>query len=69
MIVKVQLSLRTTEPRRQALIYNEARTIEWSGDASDDVIAAMGDDDKAFFSATFRSGVVEINDRVSDRNW
>lgn len=69
MIVKMQLSLRTTAEKRQVLIYNEARTVEWQGDASEEILKAMGDRDKAFFSARMRGTVIEINEPVYERDW
>ena len=48
-IFKVQLSLATTESRRQCMIYNEDRSLQWQGDAGKLLVGDMKGRNKAFF--------------------
>jgi hypothetical protein len=70
MIVKVQLSLNTSEATRQVLIYNKSRSILFEGLADSEVINAMNGEPKRFFQAhlDFNERVV-LDDVVDDRDW
>ena len=70
MIVKVQISLVTTKEKRQVLVYNKDRSITYEADATDDVIALVGDFPKAYFKAHLdEAGKIVLDGRVKDQNW
>jgi hypothetical protein len=69
MVVKVQVSLFTTEAKRQVLIYDESREHRFEGDASEDVLKLMGRDPKAFFNATLKGTTFVLGKRTSWRDW
>lgn len=69
MIVKVQLSLMTSEAEQQMLVYNKDRTIWWEGPATAIVRLAMQGDAKAFFEAELVGTEVQIGERVKDPGW
>lgn len=50
-VVKVQISIMTSEEMPQILIYNDDRTVEYMGDASQDMIEIMGGEVKKFYYA------------------
>jgi len=52
MIVKVQLSqVSPGSAARQALVYDEARTVNYMGPCPEDILLRMGNRSKAFFHA------------------
>ncbi len=71
MIVKVQASLATNDPRGQlALIYNEDRTVEWCGPVSDEILAQLKGEPKAFFYAFLDDkGVIQIKNPAPWQEW
>ena len=64
-----QLLNLTMERARQVLIYNRDRSVNYQGDASPKLIAMMNGDAKAFFRAKLRGTVVDLRERVDDREW
>lgn len=48
-IIKVQLSLHTSESKQQILAYNESQSILWQGDVTKAVKKVMGKSPKKFF--------------------
>lgn len=70
MIVKVQLSLATTKGKRQVLVYNKKRTIEYEDDASPELINLLGDQPKAFFHAYVdEDNVIRIQKPAEWQDW
>lgn len=69
MILKVQVSLFTTEVSKQALVYNEDRSVHWHGDADDDLLRAMGGSAKDFFYGSFEDGKVTLDRRAPWQGW
>lgn len=69
IIVKVQLSLYTSEPVRQVVVYNEDRSIEFMMDAPADVLELMGDRPKAFFYATLKDGTMGLDEEAPWQEW
>lgn len=70
MIVKVQLSLATSEPMRQVVVYNEDHSVKFMGDASSDVLVMMNDRIKAFFFAEYHDGgQLEFFDEAPWQEW
>lgn len=68
MIVKVQLSLFDSHGRSRVLIYDRARTIEWQGDATPELVRLMGGRQKAFFEASINHKTKQI-EIVSEAGW
>lgn len=67
MIVKVQISLSTSETERQILVYNKSRTImqQFAESEAEDVVKAMGKDLKGFFDAKLnKDGYLVLNGRL-----
>ncbi len=69
MIFKVQLSMMTTEPHRQALIYNRERSLRWQGNASQDMLDLMDGDLRAFFHGRMDGTVIVLDRRCADQDW
>lgn len=70
MVVKVQISLFTTAAAPQVLVYNEDRSVEWTGFAGQNVIDLMGDRNKAFFEASVRpNGTIDILAEAEWQGW
>jgi hypothetical protein len=71
MIVKVQVSLGTTEDEQQVLIYNRKRSFETQLPitACPGLLDVMGDAPKAYFKAEIVDGKVHLNERVKEQNW
>jgi hypothetical protein len=69
MIVKVQLSMFTTEHVQQALVYNEDRSVLFEGPAAKDVLSLMGEKLKAYFHADLKNGVLQINEEAPEQEW
>lgn len=69
MIVKVQLSSSTTEPRRQVLIYNKDRTILWTGDATEELCRKMQKALKAFFHAHMNEETIVLDRLAPFQSW
>ena len=51
MIIKVQVSLFTTEAKQQVFMYNQSRDLEWQCDATPELLALMAGEPKKFFNA------------------
>lgn len=61
MIVKVQLSLVSSDRQRRVLIYNEDRSVCVERIADANVIAKMGGSDKAYFPAfVAQDGILDV---------
>ena len=68
-IVKVQLSLSTTEPQQQVYIYDKGRKHVYQGDAGEEILTIMGDRTKDFFRAHIVGSQISIDKRVRWRDW
>lgn len=69
-VVKVQLSLHTSETKQQVLVYNEDKSVYWQDVAGESILGAMSGKAKAFFKATRnQQGVIELHQEVSDPGW
>jgi hypothetical protein len=69
MIVKVQLSLFTSAGVPQVLIYNQARTVVFEGDADDEIVRRMGDDVRAFFKAKLHGTLIHLGAKLDEQGW
>jgi hypothetical protein len=68
-IVKVQLSLGSTEPNRQMLLYNEDHSVIWQADAPKNIIEAMDGKPKAFFNATLKGTIIHLGTKAQRQDW
>jgi hypothetical protein len=70
VIIKVQLSIETTEEKRQVLAYNEDRSFMFEDDVSQDILNLMGDQLKAYFFAKINDdGAFEIMGFAPEQDW
>ena len=67
MIVKAQLSLN--DDGQTVLVYTEDRSIFQQFDATPEVVAAIGDDRRAFFYANVLSGYMHLGQRAPEQGW
>lgn len=69
-IVKVQISVATNAPVRQAMVYDVDRQWFWQGDAFPEVIELMGGRFKAYFYARLlKNGKIQLEEKVEDQPW
>lgn len=68
-VVNVQVSVTTTAPRPQVLIYNVTRSVVWEGDADDEVLELMAGRKKAHFRAHVRDDGKIILDKEERASW
>lgn len=69
IIIKVQMSLMTSESNQQLLVYNKDRSIYMQGDAGKDIAEVMAGRPKVFFEATLTNGLIEVGKEVPDPGW
>ena len=70
MIVKVQISLDTSLPKKQVLVYNEDRSIEWHAEAPKEILEVMDSRPKAFFKAHLdKDKKIVIDEEVPEQTW
>lgn len=70
-IVKVQISLFSSKPGQQILIYNEDNTAWYEGPADKEIIKAMGKEPKKFFYAKVpkKPGIIELLEEAPWQDW
>lgn len=69
MIVKVQVSLASSDGVTRVLIYNEDKTFSYEGGVNPDMVEAMNGRPKAYFLASMGPGGLEIGDEVDEQPW
>ena len=70
MIVKVQLSLHTTQERRRVLVYNEDRSVWYEADASQEVINLLAGEPKTYFKAHLdKDKKLILDGKAPDQIW
>ena len=70
MIVKVQVSLFTTEAARQVLIYNEDRSITYQGDVTPEILDVMDGERKRYFFAVMNDDkTIGLEDPAPEHDW
>lgn len=76
MVIKVQVSLSSTDNIPHMLIYNEDRTVHYEDFASKDILELMGDEPKAYFNADLiddpankNAKRISITSRAKWQNW
>ena len=69
MIVKVQVSLFSTDGTKRMLIYNEDRSTFFEGDLTQEVRKAMDGQPKAYFEAKLIDTKVNLIKKVAPQDW
>jgi hypothetical protein len=70
VIVKVQVSLFTTESAQQVLVYNEDRSVMYQGDVTQDILDAMGGAPRRYFFAVINDdNTIGIEDPAPEQTW
>lgn len=69
MIVKVQVSIATSEPDPQVLIYSEDRSVWYTGSLTPTIRRRMGEEFKRYFEATVDCGVIALRREVEEQPW
>lgn len=69
MIVKVQVSLASSDGVTRVLIYNQSRSFKYEGGVNQDMVDTMAGRPKAFFEASMGPEGLEIGDEVPDPGW
>lgn len=70
LIVKVQLSINSSDYERYMLVYNEDRTIEYEKPVTDKEIKALGNKPKSFWYASHRKdGVIVLQGLAPWQEW
>lgn len=69
MIVKVQLSVTSSKPNRQVLIYNKDESFLLQEDASESMLKMMDGSLKKFFNAELVDTILYFHDEVKFQNW
>lgn len=70
MIVKVQISLSTSAPCPQVLVYNKSKTVWYEGDAPKKVMSMMAGRYKAFFKAKReKDGSLTLKKPAKNQDW
>lgn len=68
-IVKVQISLFTSEGAPQVLIYNKDESVMYTGDAPKDIKKKMRGQFKAFFFAEIKRRKLTLYNRAPAQSW
>jgi hypothetical protein len=69
MIVKVQVSIVTSNQKQQVLIYNRDQSVMGEFDANDMVKHVMGNSIKKYFKAHTKKDKLILGDEVDKQNW
>lgn len=69
MILKVQVSLASSDGVTRVLVYNKDRSFTYQGGVNQDMVDTMAGREKAFFEGGIVDGVLEMGDEVEDPGW
>lgn len=69
IVVKVQVSLATSDETRRMLIYDQFRKICFEGPINSVVSEMMGDSPKKFFRAKVTANEIQLLKPVTWREW
>lgn len=71
MIVKVQISLVSTDGQKHALVYDKLRKYEYQGVATAEILGAMNGVNKKFFNAYYlkKTKKIRLLQEVKPQNW
>jgi hypothetical protein len=69
MIVKVQISLFSTEEGPQMLIYNKDKSVWYEDAAPDTLMMVMGSSNKKYFYAEIVDTKIQLGRPAKAQNW
>jgi hypothetical protein len=72
MLVKVQLSLASSDGVRRVLIYNRDRSVRVEGEIGDELVAKLGGRNKVFCNASIDThGVIDLDlsELLPEQGW
>jgi len=69
VIVKVQVSLASSDGVTRCLIYNKDRSFAYEGGLNEDMVKTMAGRPKAYFKATLGSEGLEIWEEMPEQDW
>lgn len=69
MVVKVQVSLATTESEPQVLIYDRSRQYEYVGPMTPELLALVRSRPRAYFEASVERGLFCIGRELPEQGW
>jgi len=70
MIVKVQLSITSSDGIQKVLIYDKSKSIMYQEDANQDIIGKMDGEVKKFFNARInKKGILELINPTDFQDW
>jgi hypothetical protein len=69
VIVKVQVSLASSDGVTRVLIYNQNCTFEYEGGINEDMVETMAGRAKAYFEASMGPDGLEIGEELEDQSW
>ena len=69
LVVKVQVSIATTEPVRQACIYNQDHSIEWMGNCSRATLRFMAGKLKRYAFAHLKGTQIVLDGYAPEQDW
>lgn len=68
-IVKVQLSLDSSDGVQHCLIYNRDRSVQWTGPAVDSLKVAMDGHPKKYYYAHLEGTLIKLDREAGAQNW
>jgi hypothetical protein len=69
-IIKLQVSIYTTESKSQVLIYNKDRSIFYQEDITPEIEDLMDGDKKAYFEAHIdETNKLVLDKQIDEQNW
>lgn len=68
-IVKAQISLETSKPTRQVLLYDETREWNWTGDLECGLLEALQGESKSFQYAVLEDSQIVLIGRAPAQEW
>lgn len=69
MIVKVQISLASSDNKKQMLVYNKSRNVMYEDAASPEILKLIRNRPKAYFNAEVVNTKIVLDDEVEQQNW
>lgn len=69
MIVKVQISLESSDDLCRVLVYNQDRSVTFEGPATPKIIELMAQEPKKFFRAAIKGHDISLQAEVEDPGW
>lgn len=69
IIVKIQVPLETNDPDPKALVYNEARSVDFAMPINKQLLGKMSGAKKQFFYANLEKGILDIDRKAPWQDW